>query len=253
MNALPSVLSRILQNLPLPGLILKGGELLEANDILLGLGEPSKLVAALNQSEASESPLIYRMGDSNYMIRRVSLDDHGVLVLLIQSTSLDLIYDDLTGALDRNCFEAVTSQLIQNAAMEGKILGFLFMDLDGFKHVNDSWGHETGDLVLKKTSERIRYTIRSGDYCFRYGGDEFVVLLVDLKDRIHSCLSARRLLAAISEPIPTGTGEEITIGASIGISSYPADGQLVEVLMGKADEAMYQAKRTGKNSYQLCG
>ena len=253
MSDLPTILSRVLHNLPIPALILKGGELQEANDLLIGMGETTTLVTAIQEHPNVESPFTCRLRDTLYSVRRVSLDEAGDLVLLLKSTALDLVYDELTGALDRNCFEAVTSRLIQEASAEGKILAFLFIDLDGFKEVNDSWGHETGDLVLKEISERIGGIIRSGDRLFRYGGDEFVVLLVGLKDRIHSCLSARRLLAAIGEPIAAGAGREITVGASIGIASYPADGLVVEELMSKADEAMYEAKKTGKNSYRLCG
>jgi diguanylate cyclase len=129
----------------------------------------------------------------------------------------------------------------------------MFLDLDGFKRVNDSWGHDEGDLVLRKTSERIAYTIRQSDQAFRIGGDEFVVILTDVRERVHSCLSARKLLAAIGQPILLGTGEEITVGASIGISTYPVDGQSIDELTNKADEAMYRAKKAGRNNYRLCG
>jgi diguanylate cyclase (GGDEF)-like protein len=253
MGSLASILSRVVQNLPLPAFIIKEGEVLETNDLMVGLGEIQKLADIINERDEKETHFIHRLDDSNYQIKRVSLDDHVDLILCIKSNTFELLYDELTGALDRDCFDDIVIQLIESASMESKILAFLFIDLDGFKHVNDTWGHEAGDIVLRKTTERITYTIRRNDYCFRFGGDEFLVVLVDLKDRIHSCLSARRLLASISEPISLGSGEEIQVGASIGISSFPADGQSLEVLTGKADEAMYRAKKSGKNSYRLCG
>jgi diguanylate cyclase (GGDEF)-like protein len=253
MDSLESILSRVVQNLPLPAFILHDGEVLETNDLMTALGRIEGLVDTINKRDEKESLFIHRLDDSNYEVKIVPLDDYGDLILCIKSNAFEVVYDELTGALDRDCFEGIAAHLIEAASGEGKILAFLFLDLDGFKHVNDTWGHEAGDTVLRKTTERITYTIRRNDYCFRFGGDEFLVVLVDLKDRIHSCLSARRLLAAISEPVSLGSGEEIQVGASIGISSFPADGQTPDVLTGKADEAMYRAKKAGKNSYRLCG
>jgi diguanylate cyclase (GGDEF)-like protein len=253
MDSLESILSRVVQNLPLPAFILKEGKVLETNDLMTPLGEIDELAAIVNERDENDTSFFHRLDDSNYQVRIVSLDDHGDLILCIKSNTFEVVYDELTGALDRDCFEGIATQLIEAASLDGRIVAFLFLDLDGFKQVNDTWGHEAGDTVLKKTTERITYTIRRNDYCFRFGGDEFLVVLVDLKDRIHSCLSARRLLAAISEPISLGSGEEIQVGASIGISSFPADGQSLDVLTGKADEAMYRAKKAGKNSYRLCG
>jgi diguanylate cyclase (GGDEF)-like protein len=125
------------------------------------------------------------------------------------------------------------------------------MDLDGFKSVNDTWGHESGDLVLKKCSERMLEVVRDNDFCFRFGGDEFVIILTEIKDKMHACLVARRLISSISDLIPLNQTTNLKVGASIGIANYPSDGVMAEELVNKADEAMYQAKRMGKNNYRI--
>jgi diguanylate cyclase (GGDEF)-like protein len=145
----------------------------------------------------------------------------------------------------------VTSKIIEEAKIVNKIIGFMFLDLDGFKAVNDTFGHDSGDLVLQETARRISNIIRNNDICIRLGGDEFLVLLTEIKDKMHSCLVARRLISAISQPINLDIGSNIIIGVSIGIASYPSDGVSVEELMNKSDEAMYKAKKIGKNNYQL--
>jgi diguanylate cyclase (GGDEF)-like protein len=125
----------------------------------------------------------------------------------------------------------------------------LFIDLDDFKHVNDSLGHAAGDLLLRRVAERIRMTLREGDTLARLGGDEFVVLLPDLRDAHDSARVARKILAALDEPFDLGP-QEVYAGASIGISLYPVDASDQEGLLANADAAMYQAKSAGKRAFQ---
>lgn len=254
MDVFESILQRIVENLPLPCLILKDGEVRQANNLLRNLTDFKNIIYMLSKGEHQEESFTCRFDDSQYIAKRTGLDAYGELIHFIKLDQFQLTYDDLTGLLDRDCFQTVTGPLLQEARLEKKILALLFMDLDGFKLVNDNWGHEAGDLVLKKTSERIAYTIRKSDYAFRIGGDEFVVILTDVRERIHSCLSARRLLAAIGQPITLESGgEDVSVGVSIGISTFPVDGQSIEELTSRADEAMYRAKKAGKNNYRLCG
>ena len=252
MDLIDSMLEKIVEKLPIASAVLKNKTLLRANELLTHLADPHEITHIALSSTESESRTLHRLKDSFYSIKRSDVDDTYSLLFLSKSDDFNLVYDDLTGALDRECLHQVSAQLLEEARMHGKILAFLFIDLDGFKLVNDNWGHETGDLVLKKTGERIAYTIRKNDYCIRMGGDEFVVILTDLQDRMHSCLIARRLLSAISEPIVTESGQTLVIGSSIGIAAFPADGDREEELIHKADEAMYRAKKIGSNNYQLC-
>jgi diguanylate cyclase (GGDEF)-like protein len=251
MDSFQAILQRIVENLPLPCVLLKGGQVPQANVFFRKLAEYTTIGQIIKDGSLKEESVTCHFEDFQYAPKRIDLDSYGELVLFIKMDQCRLIYDDLTGLLARDCFQNLGNQLLQQARLETRIFALLYMDLDGFKLVNDNWGHEAGDLVLKKTSERIAYTIRQSDHAFRIGGDEFVVILTDVRERIHSCLSARRLLAAIGQPISLGTGEEISVGASIGIATYPVDGQSMEELTNRADEAMYRAKKTGRNNYRL--
>lgn len=251
MDPFGAILQRIMESLPMPCVIWKDGQVRQANDLYGILAESTPISQMIKNISFKEESPSYRFGDAQYNAKRIDLDTYGEMLLFFRMDQCKLIYDDLTGLLARDCFQNLSNQLLQEARLENRILALLFMDLDGFKLVNDKCGHEAGDLVLKKTSERIAYTIRQSDHAFRIGGDEFIVILTDVRERIHSCLSARRLLAAIGRPINLGTGEEISVGASIGIATYPSDGQSIEELTNRADEAMYRAKKAGRNNYRL--
>ncbi len=126
------------------------------------------------------------------------------------------------------------------------MLATLFIDLDGFKRINDSLGHETGDALLRVVAQRLRDTLRSNDVVSRLGGDEFTVLLNPIHSIEESEALVRRILPAIGRPVMVG-GQELFVGASIGISLYPDDGADPEMLLRNADVAMYQAKRASNS------
>jgi diguanylate cyclase (GGDEF)-like protein len=126
----------------------------------------------------------------------------------------------------------------------------LFLDLDHFKHINDSLGHAVGDKLLQSIAGRLSLCIRGADTVSRQGGDEFVVLVTELKDPEAALFSANRLLAAVAAPHGIH-GHDLHITASIGISIYPGDGTDAETLIKNADTAMYQAKKNGPHSYQF--
>ncbi|MCX7041365.1 MAG: EAL domain-containing protein [Gammaproteobacteria bacterium] len=130
-------------------------------------------------------------------------------------------------------------------------LQVVFLDLDGFKAVNDKYGHEAGDQLLVALSSRMRHALRDGDTLARLGGDEFVAVLVDLADPADSAPILDRLLAAAAEPVKVGYAN-VQVSASLGVTHYP---QSVEVdadqLLRQADQAMYQAKLAGKNRYHI--
>ena len=159
-------------------------------------------------------------------------------------------YDGLTNLPNR---VLLIDRLKQAQAMikrSNKLLAICFLDLDGFKPVNDTFGHDTGDALLVEISNRIQGRLRASDTVARIGGDEFVILLTEL-DKIEECfLFVKRLMQSIASPYPIES-ESISISASIGITLYPQDDVDADTLLRHADQAMYQAKREGKNTYCL--
>ncbi|HEU4887389.1 MAG TPA: MASE1 domain-containing protein [Thermoanaerobaculia bacterium] len=168
------------------------------------------------------------------------------------------LHDPLTGCANRTLFFDHLHGAIaraQRARTRGDapcIVGLLYIDLDGFKAVNDRFGHAAGDFILRETAARIRARIREEDTAARLGGDEFCIVA----DKLHGAEDARKLaeslLAAIQEPL-VWEGEEIRIGGSFGIALYPQHGELADVLLGRADQAMYAAKTEGRNRVRIAG
>ena len=248
MDDLEQVLTHILDNLSQEGCLIRKGHIVHTNSSFDQVLDEEDLRKALAGSSCH--PIVSARGGL-YSCKSIPLDESYTLALFTQVFEGSRVLDPLTGALDRECWQKLSLRLLADAKDIYNALVFLFVDLDGFKGVNDSWGHEAGDRVLQVTVERIKYVIRQNDYCFRWGGDEFLVILTELKERIHGCLVARRLIAAISDPILLDGGASARVGASIGISGYPTDGHNLDELIRKADEAMYKAKRLGKNNYQI--
>jgi diguanylate cyclase (GGDEF)-like protein len=129
------------------------------------------------------------------------------------------------------------------------MLAVMFIDLDGFKAVNDMHGHSSGDCLLEVISARMKLCIRSGDTVARLGGDEFTVLLHEVRDRESIERVARKLLDAAALPCTLEDGAAASVSFSIGISVYPDDGGNFDALLSHADQAMYEAKQGGKNRY----
>ncbi|WP_186289547.1 EAL domain-containing protein [Methylomonas koyamae] len=169
-----------------------------------------------------------------------------------QQQLLELVahYDPLTRLPNRILFADRLSQAIAHSKREKSLLAICFLDLDGFKPVNDLFGHDIGDRVLVEVAERIKNTIREEDSVSRHGGDEFALLLRDI-DTLEQCEQAiLRIHQAISEPFSVD-GQQITVGASSGYTLYPLDDADPDGLLRHADHAMYQAKLAGKNRCQL--
>lgn len=153
--------------------------------------------------------------------------------------------DPLTGLPNRRYFEENFNRSLYN--LSGTITALMFFDLDGFKAINDSYGHEIGDAMLKEVANRLRSCVRMNDYVSRLGGDEFVILLPSV-DHDDVVMAARRIIKDINLPFIINS-KNIYISTSIGIDFYPTDGQDFETLLRNADAAMYQAKKNGKNTY----
>jgi diguanylate cyclase (GGDEF)-like protein len=152
------------------------------------------------------------------------------------------LHDHLTGLPNRRLLELYIDQYILNARRKDSRFTLLFIDLDGFKQVNDRYGHEKGDQVLIEMACRFRESIRESDLVARTGGDEFIVVLQDTADRSSVEYVLRALQAVVKRPIVLGNNVSVALDASIGISNYPADGVTRDALMLSADHRMYRAK-----------
>ncbi|MFC4766961.1 diguanylate cyclase domain-containing protein [Effusibacillus consociatus] len=158
-------------------------------------------------------------------------------------------YDALTGLPNRYLLKDRFAVALAQVLRQKKLLAILFLDLDQFKSVNDTWGHAQGDVLLQNVAELLKMCVRPGDTISRLGGDEFVIML-----QVTRCAEVtevtQRILNNFSSPFVLDCGK-ISVTPTIGISVYPNDGDDLERLVKKADMAMYQAKEQGKNRFQF--
>lgn len=159
-------------------------------------------------------------------------------------------HDSLTDLPNRILLNDRLSQAITMAHRHGKKLAVLYLDIDRFKHVNDSAGHTVGDRLLQSIASRLLDCVRSSDTVSRLGGDEFLILLSEVAHAEDAAVTAEKMLAALSEPHRLDP-LELHVSASIGIVTFPEDGTTAEGLLKNADAAMYQAKECGRNNYQF--
>ncbi len=160
-------------------------------------------------------------------------------------------YDTLTGLPNRALLGERLAHAVIRARRTSRKVAVLFLDLDRFKHVNDSMGHATGDRVLKAVGSRLRASVPEAATVARLGGDEFTVVLEDIEHANEPQNLASKLLDVFSNPLTLDSGQEVVISPSIGISLYPDHGQVPTDLLKYADTAMYQAKEDGRNMYML--
>jgi diguanylate cyclase (GGDEF)-like protein len=158
------------------------------------------------------------------------------------------LHDNLTDLANRYLFFDRLEQAISRAHRYHHVVAILYVDLDGFKSVNDTLGHDAGDIVLREVGKRLRKCIRKTDTAARLGGDEFAVVLPDLQERQFASIVADNIQKSLEHPINVNK-HRFVIGASIGISVYPDDGQKPETLLRKADAAMYRVKKNAKNNF----
>lgn len=160
-------------------------------------------------------------------------------------------HDQLTGLPNRTLLADRLEHSLLVAQRNHEALALMFMDIDGFKLVNDTHGHDAGDLVLQTMARRIQRCIRASDTLARIGGDEFVVLLPDVTDEHHAWVLAEKIGAIAREPIPLAEGATARVSLSIGIALYPEHGQDAATLTEHADQAMYKVKKGGKNAAEI--
>jgi diguanylate cyclase (GGDEF)-like protein len=159
-------------------------------------------------------------------------------------------YDPLTGLPNRALFQDRMMAAMRHAERNKSIVVLMFLDLDHFKDINDTLGHNAGDELLKDVSKRLHSCVRDEDTIARLGGDEFTVILQDISHREDAASIARKILDALSNPF-TLNGEKVFVTTSIGIAGYPTCGDSAEAVIRNADTALYRAKREGRNSYRF--
>ena len=232
----------------------------------LGSAIFADLAAVAHDGVAREAEWLTRAlpGEQRWLHRQAVAVEGGVVVIVRDITERKLAeerirhlahHDDLTGLPNRSLLRERLDDAIVDAARESGALALAFIDLDGFKLVNDGLGHNAGDELLKVVGARMRRCLGPGDTLARFGGDEFVILLPDLADD-GAALAAtvlpllERVREAVAEPVLV-EDQEVQVTASIGVTFYPHDGIDADALMMHADMAMYRAKELGSNNVQL--
>lgn len=225
----------------------------------------SLLKDAVNGSNgSSEFQIVTTQGARRWMKSHAALLPSGdrppcVLSLSVditeQKTAVDRLsflaqHDALTGLPNRFSFSERLQQAIAEAAVDGHLTGVAFLDLDGFKLINDTMGHDSGDIALVAVAARLREALRPGDTVARIGGDEFAIILANLTDAEAAPLVAERILHSFAQPFQVD-GRELHISASLGVTLYPTDETEVEALLRNADTAMYHAKEQGRSACQF--
>jgi diguanylate cyclase (GGDEF)-like protein/PAS domain S-box-containing protein len=159
-------------------------------------------------------------------------------------------HDTITGLPNRALLNEHLHHILAGARRLGSKVALLYLDIDGFKKINDDYGHEVGDFLLQALGDKMLAALRQSDLVARVGGDEFIVVVDDVKDTRHLTGIANKLIEIIGEPI-TIAGHICRVGVSIGISIYPQDGDDIDSLIRCADQAMYSIKSSGKNSHSF--
>lgn len=158
--------------------------------------------------------------------------------------------DLVTELPNRLHFQDIVYDMFKRARTHEKIVAILFLDLDGFKTINDTLGHEAGDMILKTVGKRLQSVVRTTDTVARIGGDEFAIAIGDITNVEHVREIAKTLIKEVNEFCPYKS-HKCHVGLSIGISFYPEHGENIEELMQRADKAMYEVKKMGKNNYSI--
>ena len=221
--------------------------------VLTGLDDGAMAMQALQQG--AQDYLIKGQIDTRgllralrYAIERKTMES--AALAMAQQMAHSAEHDFLTGLPNRMLLNDRIGRAIALAARHTKKIAVLFLDLDGFKYINDSLGHATGDKLLQSVAKRLGDCVRGSDSVSRQGGDEFVVLLLELEQAEDAAITARRILQAVAQSHPVGQ-HDLHVTASIGVSVYPEDGLDADTLIKNADTAMYQAKENGRQSFQF--
>lgn len=234
-------------------------DLSSVNTVIKGELESSALVPEVESALRKNITVENKMRDASEKLMAVNqalegevrerdLVDHQLAAATEQEAAARYaaFHDVLTGLPNRALFEDRLEHGLEQAKRNGWTLAVMFIDLDSFKSVNDTYGHDAGDTVLRITAQRLLDNTRSGDTVSRLGGDEFLYLLMDVKEQADIAMIAAKIVKAIQAPCNVGLRNleiQPTVGASIGIAIFPEHGTAAAALVKSADEAMYRAKR----------
>jgi len=228
--------------------------LLNLTDVMRKVSQEGDLSARAdisNQDEIGEMASVF-----NQMVEKISLRENSLQIELNERRHIEeklseiAHFDPITNLPNRHSFDNQIARVLLNQKYDLEKFALMYIDLDNFKYVNDSFGHHLGDLLLSRIADRLRKSLRQGDFVARMGGDEFVVIMSDFSDNSQIKEVAEKILATLRTPFSL-EGSEVFIGASIGISICPTNGKDSESLKRQADSAMYLAKNLGKNNYQF--
>ena len=246
--------------------LLKGASGLRSPEVVV-VGDPG--IAGLPEAlgnrpfhlvkNSNEQEQLVSVIETAFQLRRLRLENHALRARLEDAeerkaahrlADFQAHHDLVTRLPNRTLLNDRLDLAIAQAQRNDRKLALMFLDLDGFKAVNDSQGHELGDRLLRAVAERLQGCVRRSDTLARFGGDEFALLLPDVSAREDAAVIAGKLLGQLEEPFVIG-GRRLSVGASVGIAIYPENGDLREVLIRKADIAMYHVKGRGKNAYRF--
>ena len=251
-------LTQVLQDSELVrGMVKESADELAAVNQVLGeelskRSTPPAVERALEKSEAVESKVQeaseklsqVNQGLQKEVTERHLMEQELAKVIAQQKETLHTaLHDVLTGLPNRVLFYDRLEHGMEQAKRHGWHLAVMFLDLDKFKTINDTYGHDVGDVVLQTIATRLKETTRTDDTVSRYGGDEFLYLLMEIDDDHDAATVANKIIESVQLPCEVSVGE-LVISTSIGIAIFPRDGTTVESLIMRADAAMYRAKRS---------
>jgi diguanylate cyclase (GGDEF)-like protein/PAS domain S-box-containing protein len=220
----------------------------------------TNLATGRSDSFKIECRYLHRDGTNRFsfcaasLVRTRERKPHFILVVVEDITQLKIqqrfleyqaLHDSLTELPNRLLLQDRFEQALEASQRDGKSLGFLLLDLDRFKDINDAHGHKVGDFVLQQVASKVRSVVRASDTVARLGGDEFAILQSSVPDRGAAVVMANKILAALADPVAVEAGMSLKVGASVGIAIAPEDGVKFDALMRRADLAMYAAKSKG--------
>lgn len=248
-----SICANVPQDVVLAGLGLGGAPSTEVVNQLVDLYPHTAVIVLAADEERKLAESALTLGAKDFLIKDKVCGQlmsrtikHVIEKIRLEHAAHFAQYDVLTGLATRMLFMDRAVQAIARSRRNKQMFGILFLDLNRFKPINDIYGHETGDIVLKHIATVLNESVRTGDTVARFGGDEFVVMVEGIDDQLGMNIVVEKISSMIRQPIQIA-GEKLRVGASIGISLFPRDGDSIKELIHKADLAMYQAKNSGKD------
>ena len=251
----------ILLDLQMPGMdgfeVMKGLQAIETDGYLSVLAVTAEPAHKLRALQGGAKDFVSKPFDLAEVLMRV----HNLLEVRLlheaarthgeKQESLAL-HDQLTGLANRRLLADRMSMAVAHARRNKSTMALVYLDLDGFKQINDTLGHAAGDLLLKMVAQRLVVTVREEDTVSRQGGDEFILVLWHITGPSYADTVARKVIDALSQPFDV-EGNAVSITTSAGVAIFPVHGDDVDTLTKSADLALYEAKRAGKNVYRISG